>query len=98
MLTKTIVVVGDDVDPSDLSEVAWRVTANIDPSKDIVFVDGPTDDLDHASVLPKYGSKMGIDATSKGIVDGRTREWPPDIVMDKEIKNLVEKKWSEYGI
>ena len=98
MLAKTIVVVDQNVDVQDISEVAWRVTANIDPSHDIVFVDGPVDDLDHSAASPKYGSKMGIDATAKGAADGRTREWPPDIIMTDEIKRLVDGKWSDYGI
>ena len=98
MLAKTIIVVDHFVDVQDLSEVAWRVTANIDPARDVVVVDGPVDDLDHAAPVPKYGSKMGIDATAKGPMDGRTREWPPDIVMSAEVKALVDRKWSEYGI
>ena len=56
------------------------------------------DDLDVASPTPKFGSKMGIDATQKGALEGRQREWPPDIVMSPEIKELVESKWAEYGI
>ena len=98
MLAKAIVVVDHHVDVQDLSEVAWRVGANIDPNRDIVFVDGPVDDLDHAAASPKYGSKVGIDATAKGVMDGRSREWPPDIVMSEEIKRLVDAKWAEYGI
>lgn len=98
MLTKSIVIVDHYVDVQNPSEVAWRVSANIDPAHDIVFADGPADDLDHASVLPKFGTKMGIDATAKGKVDGRTRDWPPDITMSDEIKNLVDNRWQEYGI
>ena len=98
MLAKTIIVVDHFVDVQNLSEVAWRVTNNIDPAKDVTFAEGPVDDLDHASPTPKYGSKMGIDATIKGPADGRSREWPPDIVMSEEIKRLVDRKWNEYGI
>ena len=97
-LAKTIIVVDHFVNVQDLSEVTWRVTNNLDPSQDILFASGPLDDLDHASPVPKYGSKMGIDATAKGPMEGRQREWPPDIVMSDEIKALVDKKWSEYGI
>ena len=82
----------------DASEVTWRVTNNIDPAQDVVFADGPIDDLDHATPVAKFGSKMGIDATAKGPMDGRTREWPADIVMSEEIKDLVDGKWDEYGI
>ena len=37
---------------------------------------GPMDDLENASDLPAYGSKMGIDATRKWPGEGFTREWP----------------------
>ena len=97
-LAKTIVVFDDHVDVQDLSEAAWRATANIDPETDIVFAEGPADDLDHASHTHKFGSKMGIDATSKGLKDGRSREWPPDITMSPEMKALVDGKWGQYGL
>ena len=98
MLAKTIIVVDHFVDVQNLSEVTWRVTNNIDPARDIVFAEGPIDDLDHGAAEPRFGSKMGIDATAKGLMDGRTREWPADIVMSEEIRQLVDGKWSEYGI
>ena len=98
MLAKAIVVVDDYVNVQDVSEVAWRVTNNLDASRDITFASGPVDDLDHASPTPKFGSKVGIDATAKGPMEGRQREWPPDIVMSDEIKTLVDGRWAEYGI
>jgi len=97
-LAKTIIVVDDFVNVHDLSEVTWRVTNNIDPAQDILFASGPLDDLDHAAPTPKFGSKIGIDATRKGPLEGRQREWPPDIVMSRDIKALVDHKWNEYGI
>ncbi|MCF6095337.1 menaquinone biosynthesis decarboxylase [Microaerobacter geothermalis] len=98
MLAKLIIVVDEDVDVHDYSQVAWRVFHNIDARRDIMFVDGPTDDLDHASQLPFISSKMGIDATKKWASEGFQREWPNDIVMSKEIKDLVDRKWKSYGI
>src|SRR4029453_14004386 len=50
MLAKTLVVVSEHVNVHDLSEVAWRATGNIDPRRDLVLVDGPMDDLDHAAL------------------------------------------------
>ena len=97
-LAKTIVIVDHFVDVQNPSEVAWRVTNNIDPAEDLVISKGPIDDLDHASPTPKFGSKVGIDATQKGPLEGRQREWPPDIVMSPEIQSLVDGKWNEYGI
>ena len=97
-LAKTIVVVDHFVNVQDPSEVAWRVTNNIDPGQDLVVITGPVDDLDHASATPKFGSKIGIDATQKSLQEGHQREWPPDIVMSPEVKELVDRKWTEYGI
>jgi 4-hydroxy-3-polyprenylbenzoate decarboxylase len=97
-LAKTIVVVDADVNVQDPSEVAWRVTANINPATDIVMVDGPLDDLDVASPTYRHGSKMGIDATAKGPMDGFPREWPDDVVMSDEVKALVDGRWAEYGL
>lgn len=98
MYTKMIIVVDENVNPHDLSTVAWKVFNNIDAKRDVVIVEGPLDALDHASNLPHYGHKMGIDATKKWPSEGHTREWPNDIEMCQEIKDLVEKRWKEYGI
>ena len=82
MFSKVIVVVDEDVDVQNFSEVAWKALNNIDPERDIQFVMGPIDSLDHASRLPNYGSKMGVDATRKWPSEGFTREWPKRLKMD----------------
>jgi 4-hydroxy-3-polyprenylbenzoate decarboxylase len=97
-LAKGIIVVDHNVNVHNLSEVAWRVSGNIDPAQDIVLASGPLDDLDFASPTPRFGSKVGIDATAKGPMDGREREWPEEIAMDADIKALVDKRWQEYGL
>ena len=98
MLAKAIIVVDHFVNVQNVSEVAWRVTNNLNAAEDIIFASGPVDDLDHSSPTPKFGSKVGIDATAKGPLENRTREWPPDIVMSDEIKAMVDLKWREYGL
>jgi 4-hydroxy-3-polyprenylbenzoate decarboxylase len=97
MFARNILVVDEDVNVQDLSEVAWRALANVDARRDLTIVDGPVDVLDHASPLPLIGGKLGIDATRKTATDGYTREWPPDITMDDETKRLVDQRWQEYG-
>ena len=97
-LTKVIVVVDDFVDVQNPSEVAWRVANNINPSTDLVLVEGPIDDLDVASPTPRFGSKVGVDATRKGPQEGYHREWPPDIEMSAEIRQQVSQRWSELGL
>jgi 4-hydroxy-3-polyprenylbenzoate decarboxylase len=98
MVTKVIVVVDRDVNVRDYSEVAWKALNHIDPERDIEFVLGPVETLDHASRLPKYGSKMGVDATKKWPEEGFTRPWPDQIVMDPRIKEVVDRRWKEYGL
>jgi 4-hydroxy-3-polyprenylbenzoate decarboxylase len=93
MVTKCIVVVDEDVDVQDLADVVLKALNHIDPERDIQFTLGPVDSLDHASRLPDFGSKMGIDATRKWASEGFTRPWPDEILMDKQTKALVDKKW-----
>ena len=49
MFTKCIVVVDEDVNVQDVSEVVWKVLNNIDPERDIQFMLGPVDVLDHSA-------------------------------------------------
>ena len=97
MLAKGIIIVDDNVNVQDLSEGAWRVSSNINPDTDLVITEGPVDDLDHSSPTPKYGSKLGIDATKKTEMDGRERIWPPDVIMSEDMKSQVTNRWAEYG-
>jgi 4-hydroxy-3-polyprenylbenzoate decarboxylase len=97
MFTKCIVVVDEDVNVQDIADVTLKALNHIDPERDIQFTLGPVDSLDHASRLPNYGSKMGIDATRKWPAEGFQRPWPDEILMDAETKALVDRKWKEYG-
>jgi 4-hydroxy-3-polyprenylbenzoate decarboxylase len=98
MLAKTIVVVSEHVDVQNLSEVAWRATGNIDPKRDLVVIDGPVDDLDHAALRHRFGGKLGIDATEKTAMDDIAQPWPEEIAMSEEIRALVSRRWREYGL
>ncbi|HZD50240.1 MAG TPA: UbiD family decarboxylase [Silvibacterium sp.] len=98
MFTKCIIVVDEDCDVQDIGEVTLRVANNIDPERDIQFTLGPIDSLDHASRLPNFGSKMGIDATTKWAAEGFTRQWPTMLEMDKATKSRVDAIWKKLGI
>jgi len=97
MFAKVIIVVEDEVDVQNLSEVAWRALGNTDLERDIFFTKGPLDVLDHSSPVALYGSKMGIDATRKWKEEGHERPWPEEIKMSDEVKALVTRRWKEYG-
>jgi len=99
MLTRCLLVVDEDVDVHDTRAVAWFALNNVDASRDLVVMPGPVDDLDHSgSYLVSLGHKLGIDATRKRADEGYARVWPPEIVMDDATRELVSKRWSEYGL
>ena len=93
MFSKVIVVVDKDVNVQDEREVAWIAGTHVDPERDILFTRGPMDDLENASDLPAYGSKMGIDATRKWPSEGFTREWPARIVTTEQAGRRAAEMW-----
>jgi 4-hydroxy-3-polyprenylbenzoate decarboxylase len=98
MFTKTLIIVDDDVNIHDLSQVTWVAGNHIDPKRDLVFVEGPVDVLDHAAPIMGFGSKMGIDATKKWRSEGFEREWPDAIVMTDQTKKYIDSIWDKLGI
>ncbi|MBZ5561404.1 MAG: menaquinone biosynthesis decarboxylase [Acidobacteriia bacterium] len=98
MFTKCIVVVDHDVDVHNLREVTWKAFNHIDPERDIQFVLGPVDQLEHASRLPNFGSKMGVDATRKTPSEGFTRPWPDEIKMDQDVREKIDALWKNLGL
>lgn len=98
MFTKCIMVVDHDVNVRDLREVVWKVLNHIDPERDIQFTLGPVDSLDHSSRLLNFGSKMGIDGTTKWREEGFVRPWPDEIRMNEETIRTVNAKLAELGL
>jgi 4-hydroxy-3-polyprenylbenzoate decarboxylase len=90
-----LIVLDQDVNAHDLSEVAWRVLGNVDWRRDIVINTGV---IDHFAGNDTPPGQVGIDATAKGPADGHPRGWPPETVMSDVIKRRVDEKWAQYGI
>jgi len=95
MFSKTVIVVDKDVDVQNEAEVAWIVGTHYDPERDIQFTRGPVDDLEDASDLAAYGSKMGIDATRKWPSEGFTRPWPKKISTTPDAAAKAEAMWEK---
>jgi 4-hydroxy-3-polyprenylbenzoate decarboxylase len=96
-LSKSVVVVDEFVDVHDYEQVFFHACANVDPGRDVVISEGPSDQLDHAASMYCYGGKLGIDATHKWVTEG-AREWPERIEMAAEVRDLVDRRWAEYGL
>ena len=92
MFTKYIIVVDEDVDVHNTSEVLFRLCANTDPQRDSAFTKGPSDVLDHATTEMASGSKVGFDATRKLPGEsGHHRPWPPLIKMDSAVREKIDR-------
>ena len=96
--SKVICVLDDDVDVQDIGQVAWRLLANLDPKRDLAFVDGPIDQLDHGANQALWGSKVSIDGTRKWREEGYTREWPEPCRMSPDADARAEATLAELGI
>jgi 3-polyprenyl-4-hydroxybenzoate decarboxylase len=92
-----IVVVDEHVDVHDYQQVLFYAGANVDPKRDVVISEGPLDHLDHAPERQFLGGKLGIDATAKWPEEG-ARPWPEEIEMSPEVRELVDRRWNDYGI
>ncbi len=95
-LTKVIIVVDEDINVHNMSEVIWAVTSRFDPARDVVLLPpSPTDSLDHAAYIPNLAGKLGIDATRKMREEGYEREWPEVVEMSDDIKKRIDEFWEE---
>lgn len=65
MFNKIMLVIDQEIDIHDYTAVLDQVLDNVSPSRDLLFMSGPMDVLDHSSSKFTYGSKLGIDATNK---------------------------------
>ena len=76
------------VDPADASDVLWRVTGNLDVSRDCYVIT----DQDPRGVLV-------VDGTSKyHRLDGFSRPWPNIIAMDPATIAQVDTRWPAYDL
>ena len=98
MYTKFIIVVDDDVNIREWTEVVWALTTRVDAARDTLVAENtPIDYLDFASPVAGLGSKMGFDATNKW--PGETsREWGVPIAMGDAVKQRVDDLWQQLGL
>ena len=98
MFSKYIVVVDEDCDVHNTSEVLFRLCANTDPQRDSTFVKAPCDALDHAPNVATVGTHMGFDATRKLPGEGYTRGWPDLVKMDPAVAERMAAAAGRLGL
>jgi 4-hydroxy-3-polyprenylbenzoate decarboxylase len=95
-MTKTIIVVDDDIDIRSWPDVMWALATRMDPSRDLLVAERtPIDQLDFASPLEGLGGKMGLDATVK-IGAETSRDWGVKLEMDAAVARRVAARWQDY--
>ena len=97
MFSKYIVVVDEDCDVHNTSEVLFRLCANTDPERDSTIIRNPSDSLDHAPSSQNIGSHMGFDATRKLPGENYHRPWPEMAKMTEEAQRLVDALQQKAG-
>jgi len=96
---RLVVVVDDDVDPSDLHDVMWAVTTRCEPSEQIDIVRNAwSSALDPR--IPAEDKARGITSHSKAIIEAcRPFAWsesfPPTSALSHEEANAIAAKWRE---
>ncbi|HXW41708.1 MAG TPA: UbiD family decarboxylase [Xanthobacteraceae bacterium] len=96
-MARLIVVVDDDVDPSDLGDVLWAITTRCEPAEQIDIVrDAWSSALDPR--IPAAQKMAGATSHSKAIIDAcRPFAWkesyPPTSSLTHDEARTIEAKW-----
>ncbi len=94
-----IIVVDEDIDVHNLSEVMWAFALNVRADRDVMISTRREQDLEHPGLSPRWeGARLGIDATRKWKEEGYDRERPDLVVMDEKVMEKVLAHWREDGL
>ena len=96
---RLVVVVDDDVDPSDLADVMWAVTTRCEPAEQIDIVrDAWSSALDPR--IPEEDKRRGVTSHSKAVIEAcRPFPWidkfPPTSALSLEEARAIADKWGK---
>jgi 4-hydroxy-3-polyprenylbenzoate decarboxylase len=94
---RLVVVVDDDVDPSNLADVMWAVTTRCEPAEQIDIVRNAwSSALDPR--IPDEAKRAGVTSHSKAIIEavrpfGWKDKYPPTSALTAEEALEIEEKW-----
>ena len=96
--TKWVIVVDEDVDPTDLNDVLWALSTRCHPSEDIDILRNTwSTGLDPSQFPPEarpYGSKVLINACKP---HRHLAQFPQSTLLRKSMHDRVVSRWSELG-
>jgi 4-hydroxy-3-polyprenylbenzoate decarboxylase len=94
---RLVVVVDDDVDPSNLADVMWAITTRCEPAEQIDIVRNAwSSALDPR--IPPEAKERGVTSHSKAIIDacrpfGWMDRFPPTSALTQDEARAIEEKW-----
>lgn len=94
---KLIVVVDATQNVQEEDHIWYCLSSHAHPGRDVIFCEGPGHPDDHAAPIRGVGHKMGIDATHKLPEENHPRDWPNALKSSSAVKDLVTRRWNEYG-
>jgi UbiD family decarboxylase len=96
--TKWVIVVDEDVDPTDLNDVLWAMSTRCHPSEDLDILRNTwSTGLDPSQVNPEsrpYGSKVLINACKP---HRYLKQFPQSTALRRSTYDHVSSRWSELG-
>ena len=96
---RLVVVVDEDVDPSNLNDVMWAITTRCEPAEQIDIVrDAWSSALDPR--IPEEDKRRGVTSHSKAVIEAcRPFAWidkfPPTSALTQDEARAIEDKWGE---
>jgi UbiD family decarboxylase len=96
--TKWIIVVDEDVDPTDLNDVLWALSTRCHPSEDVDILRNTwSTGLDPSQYPPEarpYGSKVLINACKP---HRHLKQFPQSTMLRRSVHDKVLARWQELG-
>lgn len=96
--TKWVIVVDEDVDPTDFNEVLWALSTRCHPSEDIDMLRNTwSTGLDPSQASPEarpYSSKVLINACKPHRF---IKQFPQSTLLRKSVHDQVVSRWNELG-
>jgi UbiD family decarboxylase len=99
-MARLVVVVDDDVDPSNLADVMWAVTTRCEPAEGIDIIRNAWSSALDPRISPDDKAR-GVTSHSKTIIDA-TRpfacrdKFPPASALSAEETREIEQKWERF--
>lgn len=99
---KTLILVDDDIDPENWTQVEWALGTRFQPRQDVVILDDLPGIFLDPSLLPEEKELWPLGGrTSKIILDATKpihRPYAEECLPKRDVMRMVEANWEKYGI